>query len=310
MVIENKHIKCVLVGLGNIGVKYDINKKDLIQTHTKGIINNKNLKLICGVDKKKISRNLFKKEYQIKAVKNLETVTSNYRPDIFIVATPSNSHLNIIIKIIKKFNPKLIICEKPMGTNFKEAKKIVNLCKTKKIKLIINYIRRSDPVYLKLKNKLLKNKFTHGNFYYNHGFIHSCSHYVNLLCFFFGKCKKFQIVAVKKKLENDYKIDCLLYFKKAFIKINSINNKIKKEFILEGNVGKIEKSKFKGMLINGKKEKNTMQYYQKSFYANVNKFMSGKKNYYLCFGKEALENFKLMSNIIKKANEKLKIKKI
>ena len=69
MVIKNKYIKCVLVGLGNIGVKYDINKKDLIQTHTKGIINNKNLKLICGVDKKKKKKNLFKKKYQIKEEK-------------------------------------------------------------------------------------------------------------------------------------------------------------------------------------------------------------------------------------------------
>ena len=200
MVIKNKYIKCVLVGLGNIGVKYDINKKDLIQTHTKGIINNKNLKLICGVDKKKISRNLFKKKYQIKAVKNLETITSDYRPDIFIVATPSNSHLKIIIEIVKKFDPKLIICEKPMGTNFKEAKKIVNLCKSKKIKLIINYIRRSDPIYLKLKNKLLKNKFTYGNFYYNYGFIHSCSHYVNLLCFYFVGFFKFTRIIKPTKL--------------------------------------------------------------------------------------------------------------
>lgn len=310
MLIKNKLINCVLVGLGNIGVKYDVNKDDLVQTHTKGIIHNKNLKLVCGVDKKKIKRDFFKRKYQIKTVKNLETIISSYHPDIFIVATPSSSHLKIISIIIKKFNPKLIICEKPMGANFKEANKIVNLCKTKKIELIINYIRRSDPVYLKLKNKILKNQFIHGNFYYNKGFIHSCSHYINLLCFYFGRCKKFQIIEIKKRLKNDYKIDCLLHFKKASIQINSINNKVKKEFVLKGKVGKIEKSKFREMLINGKKEKNTMLYYQKSFYSNVSKFMTGKKDYNLCFGKEALENFKLMSNIIKKANEKLKIKKI
>ena len=61
------------------------------------------------------------------------------------------------MEILKYENIKLIICEKPFGYEYKNSLKVINLIKKKKKALIINYQRRWDPFYIKIK-KIIQNK--------------------------------------------------------------------------------------------------------------------------------------------------------
>ena len=65
--------KVVIIGLGNIGCKYDINhNNDQIQTHAKAFINHPNFELLAGVDKDKENCNTFTKKYHIQSYLEIE----------------------------------------------------------------------------------------------------------------------------------------------------------------------------------------------------------------------------------------------
>ena len=61
--------KVLIIGLGNIGMLYDLNfqSKDKILTHCKSFYLNKKFKLVGGVDIKKEIRDLFEKHYKCPA---------------------------------------------------------------------------------------------------------------------------------------------------------------------------------------------------------------------------------------------------
>ena len=42
--------KSILIGLGNIGLNYDLNTQ-YIMTHAKSLLKNKNVEFVCGIDK-------------------------------------------------------------------------------------------------------------------------------------------------------------------------------------------------------------------------------------------------------------------
>tara|TARA_B100000780_G_C20841253_1_gene334337 strand:+ start:157 stop:375 length:219 start_codon:yes stop_codon:yes gene_type:complete len=67
----NKKYTCAIIGLGKIGLKYDLNRKNFIQTHSKALNNNKYFSLTCGVDVSLKSLNLFKNTYKKKLLKLL-----------------------------------------------------------------------------------------------------------------------------------------------------------------------------------------------------------------------------------------------
>ena len=62
------------------------------------------------------------------------------------------------MECIKKISPKVILIEKPMGINLNQAININNICKRKKIKCFVNFIRNSDQGYIKIKELINKNK--------------------------------------------------------------------------------------------------------------------------------------------------------
>ncbi len=317
--MKNSIYSCLLVGLGKIGFKYDKNLKNekKILSHAKAIFYNKNLKLIGGVDKNIHNINSFKKIY-----KKVDTFTNlklalNKKPDIAIIATPTETHLQIIKTIITEKSIKTIICEKPFGFDYKELNKIIKKCKKKNINLFVNYIRISDPATIRIKNII--QKYTKKNdaiceVYYTKGFYNNCSHFLNLVEFWFGDLKK--IIAVKKiKKINfyDLKLYCEIIFNKAKVKFIPLENdnfkdflkiKLKNKIIYYLSGGKSISIKHIGTkrskLFYKKIEiKNKMKIYQKNFYYELIAFFNNKK-YRLCSGTQAFKTLKIMNSITKK----------
>ena len=134
----------VIIGLGNIGMLYDINlpKKKNILTHCNAFAQHPDFELIGGVETNSELRSSFEAEYQLPSSADLESLISenNFSPDVFVIATPTESHLSVINQIIATSNPIGILCEKPLAHDLEQAIEINRLCKDQNIKLFINFI--------------------------------------------------------------------------------------------------------------------------------------------------------------------------
>ena len=128
--------ECLLIGLGDIGVGYDLNSnRENCLTHARAIQQNDYFELIGGVDICEEKRTIFEKEYKVKSFSNIEESLENHSPDIVIIATPTEYHYKNFREVVNFTKPNAIICEKPISYNLNEALEIRDIANKKKIKV-------------------------------------------------------------------------------------------------------------------------------------------------------------------------------
>ena len=161
-------IQSVVFGLGRIGMLYGLEKKRIQPaSHIEAIRNNKNFNLLGICDPSKKYRDIFLKKYG----NSLDVFNShvdllvflkknNIVPQLFVIATPENTHFKIIQDIVKIFcNSKkksIIFCEKPLTKNIQTAKKIKKLIFKSNHELIVNHTRRWSKIWNLSYNNLKK----------------------------------------------------------------------------------------------------------------------------------------------------------
>ncbi len=292
------NISCALVGLGNIGFEYKKNFKNTIQNHAKALSSIKKINFVGGIDKSLKKRKDFSKKYNIQSFRNLTELKKKNKPNFFVVCVNTKNIYNVIREIILNFTPKIIVCEKPISFHYKEVLKIIYLCKKKKIKLYINFQRRSDPSYISLKKKINKvpNKME-GNIFYDKGFIYNCCHYINLILYLFGNYKSHYNFKIKKMNKFDYMVNTKIIFNNATVNF-IYKNKTIKEFEFKNERNMLLKYKNKPICYNSKKYDNSFKMSQKHFYLELIKSLN-KKSSNICDANEALKTFKLIFLILK-----------
>jgi len=274
-----KKINTILIGLGNIGFKYDLNK-NVIQTHTKAILKNKNFNLLGAIDRNKKRIKDFKKQYNLPVYSNLKNKLIK-KADLIVLAVPTKKQLGLFYKITQFGYKKNFLFEKPFTIN---KKIIFDLTKIKNRKFFINYYRNFDNILIKTLKKVKnseKNLLIKA--YYSKGFYHNFSHYLTLFIKIFGKINKFQIQK-KKKLKNDYVIRGKLIFKKIVIFIYFIDKNKECNFHIFKNKNKIWSYENDGLKIKSKFKKYkiapNLDYYG-YVYKNIRKIIYKKNtNYY------------------------------
>ena len=140
-------IKISVVGLGQMGVN-----------HLNNLLNIKNINLISIYDK--IKRKDLENKYNSKFSENIKEVINN--SDAIIIATPTTTHFKYFLECSKKI--KNIFIEKPLVTDIKQFKKILQITKKKKINLKVGYIERYNPTIQLIKKILKKNKILNLDF--------------------------------------------------------------------------------------------------------------------------------------------------
>jgi predicted dehydrogenase len=169
--VTKKNIKILFFGLGGVG-----------QRHLRNILQLCNNPKIAAI---KYSANTFEitdhleidtsvniiKKYNISIYKNLKDAVKIFQPDIAIIATPSNSHSAIALDALK--NGMHVFLEKPITTNMDELELIKKYLNQNDGNLSINYMMRSDPSFIKLKQainekkigKIISAQFTHNSYF-------------------------------------------------------------------------------------------------------------------------------------------------
>ena len=275
----------LLIGLGNIGLLYDFQSKN-IQTHSKAITLNKNFKLVGAIEPKEARRVIFLNKFKIKPFSKIKKDLV-LKSKLIVISSTTSSLFNNLTKVIN-INPKLnILIEKPFGFTEKEISYIKK--KFKNNKIYINYYRNFDKKNLLLK-KIIFNKLKgpfNGSLNYNKGFFHNCSHF--LVLFFFGKIKKVQIVD-KIKIKNDYYIKAIIYYNNFELLISPSVKNIDCSFKIFGKKGKLNYDNdgssiyytlFNKMgIFKSKRIKflNNISNYQKEVYENIYKDLLNKKS--------------------------------
>lgn len=213
----------ILIGLGQIGFRYDQNlsKQQFVLTHARASQLLKGFKLLAGIDKDEKNRRAFSTAYGCPAYENLNEVRFPEKDTLIIVSTPTEIHLESIQNIFKYCSPLAILCEKPLAYELSEAQQIVELCRSHKTKLFVNFHRRSDPGALKVKHLLQKssaNEKVKGVCWYSKGLFNNGSHFLNLLSFWLGKAQDFRILKNDSgKAQRDPEPDIAFEFERGTI---------------------------------------------------------------------------------------------
>lgn len=166
----------LIVGLGGQGLGADLpgsGNEHKIISFTKAFSLHEGFEIIEACDPDEEKRNLAEKYYGIKTYTKLRECKEQF--DVAVVATPDNYHYSILMQLAER-KPKLVICEKPICEDLKQAKTIVELYKSKGITLMINYTRRFLPYYDYLKQC---GKPIYATCMYNRGLLHTGSHAVD-----------------------------------------------------------------------------------------------------------------------------------
>ena len=313
--------KCLIIGLGNIGLMYDVGlEKKYILSHSRAVEEHPCFELVGGVDKSDKRRDLFKDIYRKPAFESLEEAFKKTIPTVIIIATSSNTHASIFNEITKTILPKAILCEKPLDHELKEAEKMLDLCSKKNIKLYANYIRRCDPTSIEIKKRIKNNSINKpikGIVWYSKGLKNNGSHFINLLEDWFGECKNLYKISSGKYYDeiDDKDYDFILNFKEADIifsasleksySYNSIELFSSNGRLAYKNGGEevywqpVINSGFKKNKILGKKEilEESMHRYQYNVLDCMNQALQGKDSP-ISTGIDALSTLKIINRII------------
>lgn len=296
-----------------MGYDLDSGSERLIQSHAKAIDLHPDFDLIGAVEVSSVLREVFTKKYHKPAYVDLQTALADLTPDLFIVAVPTMFHFSIVNEIIRLARPVAILCEKPLSYDLDEARLMIKLCEDAGIKLIVNYIRRSEPGALQIKRDLSSGKIQgpiKGVCYYSKGFLHNGSHFFNLLQFWLGDVKSYKVLNKGQKLDtNDAEPDIFVSFNNGDVIFLSTWDDTYSDHSIEfvSPSGKLSYQKG-GSFINwfnleGGVERleiipNEIYKYQWNVLNNLSKMLSGHKDFFLCDGCEALGTLIVMNKII------------
>jgi predicted dehydrogenase len=212
--------KCLIIGLGQIGLWYDFDlaQDKFILTHSRAIDIHENFELVGGVDFNEKSRKSFEERYNKVVYSDLNTAVYECKPDMIIISTPTNFHKSIFNEIIKFDFVDTILCEKPLSYNIEDARFIVKSAQENKIALFVNYMRRCDPGVIRVKEIIdseSKNEIK-AFVWYSKGIFNNGSHMINLIEFWLGKVKKIHFKSFNRLWGNfDNELDFYIEFEKG-----------------------------------------------------------------------------------------------
>ena len=189
-----KKLNVAIIGLGKIGLGYDLASENGVRSHTKAILGNRHTKLILGIDPNYEARSLFEDISKSASYTSLEEVPDGISTqiDILVMSTPSHSRvldLNMLLKKFSKIN--FLILEKPVALTLSESQELRALLEKKHLtnKVLVNYIRRCNPFFVKLRNRIQSNEFGEIkkiNLLYSDALINMGSHFIDLVNYFFS----------------------------------------------------------------------------------------------------------------------------
>ena len=174
--MRSEKVTAAIVGLGRIA---SLLEEDTLRekpcTHAGAIAANEDCVLAAGCDIDEERQKLFAEKWreflprtsacgtctnhyeQVNVYSDAREMISVHKPDILVIATHPDSHFKYC-RLAAEMNVPVIICEKPLADNLKEAGKIAALSKKGSPIIITNHERRYSADYIRAKTILDEEK--------------------------------------------------------------------------------------------------------------------------------------------------------
>lgn len=183
--MKKNKVDVLVIGCGNIGAMYDLDKDDIL-THSKAFFLNNNFNLtVFDTDTSKAE--FVSNTYNCKFIPNLENL-ENY--GIISICTPTDIHFPLLKRLLNLKTP-VIICEKPISNNIDELIDLKDSYIQSNTRILVNYFRRFHPSYKVLKTQIneivKKDRLVNVLVRYHRGFLNNCSHAIDLIEFILDK---------------------------------------------------------------------------------------------------------------------------
>jgi len=151
-------IKAAIIGLGRIA---SLLEEDSLRekpcTHAGAIAANEDCILDAGCDIDEERRRLFVEKWNVSAYADAEKMLSLHNPQILVIATHPDSHY-FYCRLATEYKIPVVICEKPLADNIRDARKIARLCEGCGPVIITNHERRYSRDYIRAKEILEEGK--------------------------------------------------------------------------------------------------------------------------------------------------------
>jgi len=193
-----EQLSAAIVGLGRIGQLLDegLDAATHCLTHSQAFSSHPDFKLIAGVDPNADLRTKFSTRFSSKAFASLNDLPKETRLDVISVAGPTNQNFQIFKQAIE-LKPKLILMEKPLGSDVSQAHEILRISKSAGVSVAVNFMRRAEPGVLEVQ-KLISSgqigKIQKATVTYSKGLLNNGSHFVDLMRFWLGASSHHQIL--------------------------------------------------------------------------------------------------------------------
>lgn len=159
-----RKINAALIGLGNIGYKYafdtDVLKRMKNPTHFRTIIHHPGFELAAVCETDKTATAFFKRTARVKVdiFNSVTDLLKKREVDLVVVATPTGVHFKTCRTALEN-GVKMILCEKPISLNFREADKLSKIVKKKSAIFFCDYFRNYNSNYLNLFAEIKSGKY-------------------------------------------------------------------------------------------------------------------------------------------------------
>ena len=176
----------LILGLGQIGLGFDFDAAPgtVVLTHARAFYEHPEFVLAGGVDTDSRKCERFSAHYAVPAFPDIDSALTALKPDVVVVATPTDSHRETIEALLSRRQLQAILCEKPLAYKLEDAEAIVAMCLAHSCDLYVNYMRNSEPGALEVNQRLLDGRIkspVKGVVWYSKGLLNNGSHFLNLL---------------------------------------------------------------------------------------------------------------------------------
>lgn len=211
----------LIIGLGKIGYEYDLDKENLVFTHTRAILRHDNFELLAGIDIDLQKRDEFSRGLELPAFESIsDFLTSGIKlPDVCVIATNTDSHF-YYWKETSKLNVKLILIEKPIFSSSLQIEDFVTQVRHRNEKIVINLIRLYQPTLNLILNELSGFKSINVIARVSGGLLHNGIHFLTLFERYFGKVKSSKQATLGQSIHYDF------LYEKANVNLSIVDSKI------------------------------------------------------------------------------------
>lgn len=183
-----------IIGCGSIGAlkdsAYDSPDTDAVLTHANAFSRHPGTELAGVIDSSVIKALDAGEKWGVTPYPSIGNFRMyNGAPDIVVVATPTETHHDILMEVIKHHEPKLVVAEKPFCQTLAEAQEVHDAYRAAGIPILVNYTRRFDAVSAQIFDDLRDGKFGdiyHARCLYGRGLRRDGCHGLDIFNWVFG----------------------------------------------------------------------------------------------------------------------------